>query len=1138
MSSPPRSPDPAPSPPPETAASTLEYIPSTSPPPPLPTSESMRRIRELFTAKKLTLQSQLSFTYNGRNFVATLTEEGTLCSPAPRPNAARLSPTVSKVYSSPTEFASEMARLALSSDPKLPKPRGRVAVNGWDECLVDGRSLASLRSEMLREKKPLGAPSNPSSRQSKRIDIPEVAVQSEPEHAVTGDAKPVDNDRIMPDTTKANRELAEAPEKPGDQSGERDLGSKDSKISQEESKTEQPSPKAALKDNPPPPAPPEVAESSKLESIPTIDAAPAPSERIHAESTAKHEDVSPQSQPHLEGKEKVRDEVEPQAFSAQMTPDGRPTEDDTVVQSSKTDPPHQSEAKTQSKKEFSSEARKLENEAELSSKIKTDSESHSVPPDSNKTKPEASAEVDSKDADAELPRRELYIDKKNHVAEEKRKSPSPSKSESRKRKRSESNESSPSDRNTPSRQIQERATHRTEWNKDERKLEIPSVSEMNTEGLDAETIEAVAIAAQAEKDEANSRGRRTTRLAAGKIKQVDYKAAGSVQGTRAYSPSNEEDDAENIQSNDSNVEPARTSRRRPSQNQVMAPQRSSRRVARMRSSQEKDQSSMEEQDLSSPGNGSESRGEADAGASQNDINVEPASGPRMNGSKADGRDRKRSKSDGRKTRQQQAGVTDFEGNERTNYGTRSSTRENSVVDMEEDIDDAASSDDVNVAESEKMEEDLEKRTDRHGWTIQQLTRIGNVIEATRSIYGDSINDELYWTGKWSSDDGTNKKVASYIGNTVACITNLKKELSQDQKEKEVTAGELCSFVAMDVWRMKTSGLRTEYPYKPTSILARAEKEEKQKVSLERIRRKLQREADDCRNKLDGELEIRRKLELEAAYLELQALEIAYSIPVEEARRHRLGKVIKQYGALEGRVQRELDKTKILMSQLRGERESQDELPTIQKNSNVPHSPTPKTDDLEDDDVLKEATQPLGESATYDEDVKMTHKEEASPSQRQQEMERLRDLIAAREAEAESLQRACEKERMKFSNIFDAKNRLEVELYMSKSHGVHGHGGSVAGPLPSPSNSVAEKSKKDASRKIDARNNGVGVTRIVGQAKGKPNNGKQSLGVSPAISKPKPSALNNLKAIPGKNGETSKGMKKKSNGKPTNPPSGQ
>lgn len=1028
-----------------------------------------------------------------------------------------------------------MALLALSSDPKLPKPRGRVSVNGWDECLVNGRSLASLRSEMLREKKPSGPSSNPSSRQSKRADVLDVSEQSEPVCTIADDVTPADNAEVIPvdnaevtaDTKQASKELAEGPRKPAGQTEKQDSSGKDSKVSQLGPEAEQPSQKGESKENTPSSALPEGANPSKPGTNSTPDAALGPSGKIQVKSTAKDEGQSTKSQPQLKEEEKVNDEVVLQASSARMKSDDSPTKDYEVKPSFKAEPHHQSEG-THSKMGSGPEAWKPERKTELKSEAEPDSESHLATPDILEEKGNADAEMDSEDADAGLSKKEPSVDRNDHPAGEERESTSPSKNESRKRKRSECNESSPSDGNTPSRQNQERLTRRrTEWNKNGRKLEIPSVSEMDTEGLDAETIEAVAIAAQAEKDEANNRGRRTTRLAAGKIKQVDYKAAANTQGTRGYSPSNEDEDVENIHSNNSNVEPARSSRRRTGQNQAIAPQRSSRRVARMRSSQEKDQSSVEEQDLSSSGNGSESREEADPGASQNDINVEPASVSRMNGSKADGRDRKRSRSDGRKTRQQQADAIDFEGNERTNYGTRSSTRENSVIDMDDD--------DINVDQDERMEEDSEKRIDRHGWTIEQLTRIGNAVKVTKSIHDDSINAEVDWTEEWTSDGGTNKKVASYINSAVSFIADLRKELSQDQKEKEVTAGELCSFIATDVWRLKTGGLPSECPRKPISVLARVEREEMQKASLEKIRRKLQREVDDYRSKLDGELEIRRKLELDAAYVELQALEVTHFLPIEEARRRQLEKVVEQYRTLDGRLRTELDKTKILVSQLRGERESQDELPAIQKNSTVSHSPTAKPDDTENDDVLKDATQPLEESITDGEDVKMTHKEEASPSQRQQEMERLRDLIAAREAEAESLQRACEKERMKFTNFLDAKNRLEVELYMNKSHGIHGHGVSVASPLQTPSNSAPDKSKKDTSRKTDVRNNGTGTARNTGQAKGKSNNGKHSLGVNPTIAKVKTSASSNLKGVSGKNGESSKGMKKKSNGKPASSP---
>lgn len=1029
-----------------------------------------------------------------------------------------------------------MALLALTSDPKLPKPRGRVAVNGWDECFVDGRSLASLRSEMLREKRPSSGSSNPPARQSKRSELPETSPRTQQHtHAAKDNASPANSPDDLQHLVENDSDTADQPREPPAQDEGHDSGAGHNRPTQEESTTVQPLSKPQLEEHRPSPAPAGGIAPPKPEMDTKVDAPLKSSEKMDIDSS--HESGSPSilPQPQLEAEKKEKNDFEQQGPAAQKASDDLPADGSAVERSSHAELHPKSDGKTQSKIDTAAEQQKSESKAELNPKAETEGK---LDPDltvPSEKDVKMGVGIDSKDEVVEVSRKAFSRDKREY-SEENCASLSPAKSDSKKRKRAENDDSSPSDGNTSSRQNQERSSRRrTEWNRSARKLEIPSVSELNTEGLDAETREAVAIAAQAEKDEANNRSRRTTRLAAGKIKQVDYKAAGNAQGLRGYSPSNEEDEAENIHSNDSNAEPARSNRRRVVQNQSMPPQRTSRRVARMRSSQEKDQSSVEEHELSSPGNGSEGPREADAGASQNDIDAELASGSRMNGSRSDGRDRKRVRCDGRKTRQQQADAVDLDGDERAYYGTRSGTRENSVADMGDEADDAASSDKMDTDEDGELEDDIEKRKDRHGWTALELEKIGKAVDVVRSTEHEKINNVLRSGERWDTGEITKSMVASYLSNAVYSIGQQKSELLQDQKKTEVTVDELRSFIGMDVWRVRTGGLSNEFSQKASSILARVDKDEKRKASLEKIRRKLQRETDDYRSKLDGELETRRKIELDAAYVELQVLEIAHFLPIEEGRRHRLEKVLEQYKSLDMRVRSELDKTKILVSQLRGERESQDELPAVEKNLTTSQSLADKPDDVENGNLPKGGTQPPPESITSGEDMKMTHKEEASLSQRQQEMERLRYLIADREAEAETFQRACEKERMKFANLLEAKNRMEVELYMSKSFGSHGPGISIGASTPTPLGAVAEKSKKDISRKGEVRSNGTASNRNVTQAKGKSNNSKHSISVSPTVTKAKASTSNNLKVVPGKNGETLKGIKKKSNGKPGSSP---
>lgn len=1048
-----------------------------------------------------------------------------------------------------------MALLALSQDPKIPRPRGRVGVNGWDECLVDGRSLASLRSEMLRERKPTPstAPS-PAKTDEKPKEKPRVLAKKENlDVQPVSDKTPVDASKNRPaegkekETTKVS--LGKGVKEKKEDATDREENENEDAADVKHGRHAPPSNTPTKSDDVP------MSERGTKDAKLEIEAAqPQPSsviaisdDREVEKNDAKdvsRKDVDKVTQKSddevnkVDAEETVHDLSDSIARSTEKQQGEEVKEGRTDVVKKSPDHPESEKVET-----VSEEGRKsvvdvkpnddTEDKEDVRTVMKEADqvvETETTPKAKGTTEVvgEESAESTAKDEEQEKTHGDsplvenLPKEFRDTSAESKRKSLSPSKQETKKRKRPEGVDSVPSEANTPSRQGQERSTRRrTEWNRHGRKLEIATATELDTDGLDPEAMEAVAIAAQAEKDEANSRGRRTTRLASGTIKQVDYKAAGNAHGLRAFSPSNE-DEVENNNSGDSNGEGGRAGRRRTVQNQAMAPQRKSDRVARMRNSQEKDQSLNEEHDQFSAGTGSDERGDGSAGGSQNDFDAGSASGSKMNGIKLEGRDRKRARTDAKKYRQTSSEALEFERYDRTYYGTRSSTREDVAANADGAVDTDEQMDDLGIEHTDYMDEDPEKRIDAYGWTRSDLTSMGEAIDRAKSTNDDDILKELKADNNWKSEESTSQRVRRYIRRVVGSIRDNK--LERFDSNENVTESELLAYVAMDAWRIQSGGPTPPYPRSQARTLAAAEKAEKKKATLEKTRRKAQREVDDLRSKLDCELDMRRKVAMDAAYVEVLLIEASKRLSAEELRRKWLEKGVERYETWDLRTRNELEKTKILVSHLRGEREGPNDLPVAQKSSAAALSPERKGNENENGDVDKEGRR-AGDSVVSNEDVEVTHKEEASPSQRQLEMERLRVLIETKEAEAEKYQRACEKERIRFNTVMEAKTRLEGDLYLSKSGAMHAHGGSsaVAG-------SSHHKSSKDASRKGDNKNGTSGANRNAAHAKGKSSNGKQSLGVNPTIAKTKPSNSNNPRAVHGKHGETAKSSKKKSSGR--------
>lgn len=687
-------------------------------------------------------------------------------------------------------------------------------------------------------------------------------------------------------------------------------------------------------------------------------------------------------------------------------------------------------------------------------------------------------------------RRSPSVAKEPRTQKAKKNSVSPAKAHGKKEKRSESGGSTPS--RLPGRVSKSKESSRS------RKSQVPSASQVQVRDLDPEAMEAAAVAAQAEKEEA-SRARRTTRLAAGKIKLVDYKSSANPHSSRALSPDGELDEND-INNENAAADPPRTSRRRAAHNQSSVPQRSSRRVAKLK---EKGQSSEDVENSvgrsSSAGNGSDDKG----GANVDDMEIDIAVPSRANGT----RDRKRTRESASK-RSRHNTTEDGDYAYSKAYGTRASTRENSVIDAGEatDIGDA---NEFDVDEDVEAEEKLEDRTDLHGFTLADLTCIGFAVKSADSTDGSDVVSELEKQEEWGRDDGKDNKVYAYLKYLITGIEDFCKSLDIE-REDEVSVEEALSFIATDCNRLRNGGLDTGMPRNVKGILKKVSAEMQHKNALERQRRKESRELEEMRHTLEKEMEMTRKSEMELSMAEVSVCEVRRALATEKARSWHVKKEIEKYKRMEADAKSRVEKAKLLFNQLRHEKHGPES--GAGEGADDGKKGCLEKDERQGEKKEGEEGRALDESLTSNDDD-ATNKTPTVWTKRQLEMDRLRSLIAAREAEAEAFQREAEQERMKFLTALEIKNRLETELYMAgKPQSPPAQGAGNAGHASGSGGKTTREA--GCSKKGDGRS-----------GRGK-NGAKSGNGGGPSHAGARVNGSNKGKSG-GKNGESSKGTKRKS-----------
>ena len=1139
-------------------------------------SEAMRRVQDLLAAGKLSVSDTVIFEYFRHSFSARIMADGSLRSHTDHKREEVNA--LSMLYSSPSEFASAMATSVAILDDKGTKPKGKVAINGWKSCTVDGRSLATIRNEMLYERKnELASLSKERVRESAPVLL--AGKQSEPgseesprlcESSVTGlTAGTIHSlqgfgisSRNRKDNVLGNHPSLAWKKKPdllsdggdsasgkctevvaGDEEGvsltfEGKLGANSSlgthHMHKSTEKRKLSSPEAPI--NP-------ISERSSIQRKDSLQASAANpglfdkmrhdksfSEVFEQRNTApiienvtklekqksRRSNVGHSSQWQGNRDGFAKNGSETKCFD-EIHGDEEKSRNLERISTLAAEPPPQTKIKEQKVRHNISRNHEEIKGQVLDGLVKTTSSTKAEIDITNESKGSSAGSKDSNgkndnrlalveqcdeictaqremvtlqvrsskevsdlqqeilgDSDSE---EESFLEPGNgHMILPKKRSCSSSSDENRKKTRTgdhpdqemggvetktEAVEGLGFDDKTP-------ANHNTKTN-------------VEATHLDPDTVEAAAIAAQIEKEEASTRARRTTRLAAGKIKQVDYKTSTGQQVPRSISPEmGWEDSNKRSIEIEHTMDIVRTTRRRSAPNQWQPPQRSSRRVAtKLRSGYDREMLSNEETDYHSTradGRGLDLRVDRQAIPIE-DMEGKGRQGFRLNDPRADSSDRRRGRteSSSRKARYhfQEDGDPHSHGRP---LSVRAGTRDNYIADGSEIADLSDPDDFLSDAEDLQGVSDADDDSDLTGMKRDDIKYLAEAVRFCESADPRLILKALNEQDHLKNDDFEKHKTRDLLQESMECIQNMQTLL--DGQKGSTCPSQLLSFLAAETWRFVTRGNTNESSRKPTTLMKRAGKEDLLRTSIERSRKKEHRDVEELRASLEKEMECRRRAELDSLFVEIHFSEVSRAVAREKTKCCRLKQETEKYRDMERVIQGRLEGAKVLVGQLRGETDESDAIgvgPTrtsLRDGARIAESLTNGSF------VLPSFRKGPNERIAEDY-AGVTNKNVTTTSRRLMEMDRLRTLIAAREVEAEEFQRICEKERMHFVRTMELKTRLETELYLSKSQGSATHGFGNSSTL-----TVVNSAAKDGLKKGDIRGSSTHTTRGPGYIKQK------------------------------------------------------
>jgi hypothetical protein len=694
---------------------------------------------------------------------------------------------------------------------------------------------------------------------------------------------------------------------------------------------------------------------------------------------------------------------------------------------------------------------------------------------------------------------------------------------------------------------------------------------------DPAAAEAAAVAAAAEKEEAVIRARRTTRLAAGKIKQVDYKVSAAIATARGASLSgNEMDESEDNDNTSGILGPSRTGKRQRSSQRsprIIPKDRPSRRrpahVVRAQESGSGIEDPVGDGEVghgevgngevgdgevgdgevsdggNSPSSGSGASADVKRNGSSRGANRTETHGRRsasaagngagditrdsqdladvsygeiakkgrkkddenvggQDGVKADGNDpsdddignakESSMEKDGQSFISNEDAVSDIAG-ETDRAGVDQIALVKESIEKSDDSREGCDDESLSAELDEIDDEDDDELRDEAGWGVVELSAVAQAVKNTGSLEaavlfgGASKADAM-----WASYRRTQEDVSQYIQNATRCIREFCPRMqSASSTDSGIRINDMLSYLAAEVWRL-SSGVHR--PAGAVSKLIR--RKARLRNAVEKTRKKLKRDLDEHRTKLECEMDVRRRASLETAYRQVCVGDCKRALEREIRKRRTTEAEIEIFKEREADARERTELMKMLATQVHGDRfdevTEEDSIAGLgapakletnrgpSKELNLgPKGPAADSGSLRKNvgaEVGKEGAigknGGSGESGTsadmedigdaLGEDQRASSSApEISASATALEIRRLGSLIASYELEAETWQRASESERVRVNSLAESKNRLEQELYVQRHSWPSG---SPSNGLPGPGTGGRSRDGILGSKRVD------------------------------------------------------------------------
>lgn len=1015
---------------------------------PVAPSVDMQRLQAMISGGVLSPGDEVIFEVKSSKYLAKLSENGALL----HEKAASTStgtPVVEE-FRSPSEWGNEMARRHTAKRNARSRSRGRTTVNGWADCTVNGRSLLDIRGAMMRDSKVAksireAAASPIHEPETKRDQADDKAPDGRLGDTPRGSGKPEGSetkDCASPVDQRASDSAEGAIEPKNEKVSEASAQAADGKPSMKQSSGSPARAKVENLETPLPPKPPNSGDAVQnhdsdvgppaTEDKQGSESPQSAGEERHANSGTTAEVTTGKTHTPADTLEKLDHQAKPQS-------NGDPTE-----------PEDDSRAIAAS----SAVPEKTESEARAGENGDPNANESAQAADKDSMEVEGPLEADIKSNVGKRPREDSSID---HGSQREAKRARPLRDPDAPGAAADSDSSADNARgqsvkHSPNASVDGLNSNGSEEGAEEDEKPASPVSGVagDADPFDAiaddpAAAEAAAVAAAAEKEEAVTRGRRTTRLAAGKIKQVDYKASAAAALSRAASLSGNEMDESDEEGGEGGLEAVTGSARRP-----RGGRRPLRSQVRDRSGRPRSNGDGKGGESGSEGGEYDEEGEVSRHGSSRVLGeaIESVVASRRAGEGGLKRESAGSGSVGSASGSPKGRALEgkslarqVEGRLRSGRSSVSASRGGSVDGLTHESDEAVEPGDSGDAAADvcgDADEDLAMGTGPRGrgrgpvrgrgqtppsaaegarprgadpddlmidvegeldggegcamdedrWSADELVRLGSAMRGAGSV--DAISVWQYackHDRAWPMHGRSQEEVYAYVTGMCGFIREMVPRFGSasgsGSGDSTVRLNDALAFLAADVRRLR-AGVR-----RPAgAVYARVWREQKIRAAIDKSRRKLKRELEETKTKLEAEMEARRRVSLECGYLELCGLDGVCTLERERGVRAAVERELGVFRARETDARSRADRARTLVEGLRA-----------------------------------------GNGADGDGGGNLRCGSESGDAAL--ETRRLRTLIATYGSQADRFQRVCEGERARAVTLADAKARLEHDAYLAR-----------------------------------------------------------------------------------------------------------